>query len=436
MNDLKNDSRFLTSLSKNIGKHIGRKLTTQENIYVLDIIGNIDFTGTEKFSITDIIQTLSKGLYNKILKINNSKFFKEINYDKNTNNRNDSNNQNTNSRNDIIDTEYDMHTYHVNVLNANKTADDPDNIIDTVNKIDNINNNVISNNKDNTDDNKDSSIVANLTTIFNLVDLTGIRRTFNPKSRILKEYIIFDSRYRSLSASTNTKFQWKYSDSPYANNGVVNTIKTVRNLIAMKMCQASFPNIPNMDISSGKIAILFQEFLASSFIASSNINYNLLLRRTPLAGANYVYGTIYVLLQTEDYQDGIIKFRQPITELNTFTMSFSDPLNPIIFPPDRSMVNFIYGNPTTIITPLPNNLINNSTVFITDFTTTNVYNDASVIAAMNNPNGLIISTIDTTTFTVPVDTSSLSGAILDLSVECYFAQYRFIFPFELAYLSD
>ena len=270
--------------------------------------------------------------------------------------------------------------------------------------------------------------------IFGLNNLTDIQDVFNPMSKTEKNYLVFDSKYRSTNTGGITSFQWTYV--PTANmqtNGIVNSVGEIRNIVEMRLMQPVFPALDTLNPTSNRVSILIQELISQSYVASGTRNYHW-ITRVDASNSDF-----FVELQTEHYNDGRFAFREPITELTNLTFSFGDPLDVIEFPPDRAPVTFIiYGATTCLQTVEPHNLVVGSRVFMTNFTTADPTNptDASVISYMNSPFGNLITSIPTSnTFYVDVNTTGITPD-LTLSIECYFEMFRFIFAIEFTCLTD
>ena len=280
---------------------------------------------------------------------------------------------------------------------------------------------------------------VNLASFFGFTDIKDILRTFNPKALWLKNYLIMDSRYRNLSTDGTTTFQWLYNDMNDILNGGrgVNTSGgTVRNIISMKLYQFVFPNLDTLNVDSGRLAIYFQELKDASFISSASNSYHWLLR-VAQGDALPQPSNLFVQCQVEDYQDGVVYFNKPITVIDKFTINFYDPLNIITIPYDRSSAIITsYGLSTSIQTSIVNNLTVGGRVIISGFTTDDPTADAAVIAAINNPLGVLVAAISSpTAFFINIDTTLITPKP-GLVIQVYFAQFRFIMGFKVTYLKD
>ena len=218
--------------------------------------------------------------------------------------------------------------------------------------------------------------------------------------------------------------------------GVNTSGGTVRNIISMKLYQFVFPNLDTLNVDSGRLAIYFQELKDASFISSASNSYHWLLR-VAQGDALPQPSNLFVQCQVEDYQDGVVYFNKPITVIDKFTINFYDPLNIITIPYDRSSAIITsYGLSTSIQTSIVNNLTVGGRVIISGFTTDDPTADAAVIAAINNPLGVLVAAISSpTAFFINIDTTLITPKP-GLVIQVYFAQFRFIMGFEVTYLKD
>ena len=96
----------------------------------------------------------------------------------------------------------------------------------------------------------------------------------------------------------------------------------------MRLYQPRIHYVSAMDNSANRVSILFKELASQSFIGENGRRFHFLLRPEIEERGNY---GDYIELSTEDYEDGIFKFRKPITEFETLTVSFGDPMTLIDF---------------------------------------------------------------------------------------------------------
>ncbi len=170
-------------------------------------------------------------------------------------------------------------------------------------------------------------------------DLDELKMLFNPESMYVHYYVVLDSSYRDTTEEINTaikKFTWKYSPTQYTGTGFCNSVGVIRDIIGMRMYQPRVPYLAGMNTSAKRVSVLVEELKAQAFIAENGRRFHFLLR------PNFITGQTSIELSTEDYNDGIFNFRKPITKIDSFTLSFGDPLNILTFatPFDRFIVPF------------------------------------------------------------------------------------------------
>lgn len=319
--------------------------------------------------------------------------------------------------------------------------------------------NKISNNKvDNTNDNIDVSGYMNneiksqgkdiitkydtkqleITSLLGLNSVYDIQLALNPTTRYEKTYLVFDS-FDRLNPQSTDEFKFGYTETSDYVRGSVGAIGGIRNLISIKLYQPIFP-VAIRNTVSDRISILIKELSTQSIIASSNFRYHWILRTNQSQWIGISTYRTYVEGQLDNYNDGVFNFRIPITEINSFTFIFGDPLSQISIPVCQDYCTFTYGSPTTVILDNPHTLVSSvvrGAVFFTDFTTDEPSNpvDMNAIMAFNNPVGLEITVLSPTIITIPIDTNYIHPKP-NLKCIIYFSQYRFIFAMELTCIND
>lgn len=151
----------------------------------------------------------------------------------------------------------------------------------------------------------------------------------NLESMFEHHYLVLDSNYRdtSVEISTNiTKFTWKYTPTQIFETGFCNSVGVISNIVGMRMYQPRIPYKAAMDTTAKRVSVLIEELSAQSFIAENGRRFHFLLRPNFTGG-----GQTNVELSTEDYNDGIFNFNNPIQSFSSVTISFGDPLNIISF---------------------------------------------------------------------------------------------------------
>ena len=138
--------------------------------------------------------------------------------------------------------------------------------------------------------------------------------------------------------------------------------------------------------------------------------------------------------------DGYFWFRKPFTTISTLTISLANPLVPIPIPLPTVIVtcySFSVANPTVITTPVPSGFNNNNTIIISNFTTLDPVADAAQIAAVNSSSGNVITVIDSTHFSIPVNLSAITAYTVNNSgplVTIVNNSMRVIIPMEVIYI--
>lgn len=287
-----------------------------------------------------------------------------------------------------------------------------------------------------------------ISSILGFNNVYEIQKLFNPEASYIRNYIILDSRYR-LITNTNTspitQFQWSYVDNANITNTSVNSIGTIKNIVSMRLYQPRVPFVQtgtyNMNSETRRVSILINEFLAQSFIGPNDSRFHFILQPIIMnisADPLFPYYPNMIELKVEEFNDGKFSFRKPITTFDTLSVTFLDPVNVITFKHDRDTITFTYGNPTTITTSVPhlfNNSLLNTYGVISNFTTNSPVTDKVIIDAINNPLGLTLTVTGGSTFTFPINTTTITPTV-GLVSNIYFLERRVVLPLEITYLES
>lgn len=273
------------------------------------------------------------------------------------------------------------------------------------------------------------SASVDIGSILGLTQPSKIQQLFNPQSLIAHNYIVFDSRNRSLSTASTTDFSWNYiTDSNSVQTGSVTSLGIIRDIVGMRIFPIRIPNITNnSDNEMKRISVLVKEFIGQSYVGPESRNYHFIME------ANTNSGDSFIDLSHVNDVSSYFYFNNPITKIDGFTFNFGNPFQLISFPTDRLAGVFTYGASTTITFSSAHNLQNGDRVYISNFTTNSPTTDSVTIAAMNNANGLLISGVTSTAFNVSINTSGTNN-IVGQSLTIYFGRYRIIIHLELLYL--
>ncbi len=155
------------------------------------------------------------------------------------------------------------------------------------------------------------------------------------------------------------------------------------------------------------------------------------MRKTPLPDISQ-FQDLYI--EYTPVNDGYFWFRKPITKLESFTISFANPLVIVPIPvPSVSALcyNFSSQNPTVI--NIANTFANGTIVVVNFYTTGDPIGNQSEIANVNNPNGHIITVIDSQHFSIPVDLTGVTQLSFS-TCKITDINQRLIIPLEIIYI--
>lgn len=251
----------------------------------------------------------------------------------------------------------------------------------------------------------------------------------NPDALKSYNYLYLDSRQRNLSASSGiNSFVWNEDNNANTAQGNFTYTGVVRDITEIRVYpfRIPYPSDGSADNGFRQITLDFnQPFNSQAFIARNNRRFHIIFEVS-------IDGN-FINLQPYNSNNGEFKFDKPITTLNQITISFGNPINLINFDPDRLFCTFTYGAITIVNFTEDHNLITGDTVSFTDFNTLAPSTDAQVIAEMNIITGHIITKINDTSFSINVDTSSITP-IPNLSIVCIFDSKTFQIPLQLTFI--
>ena len=267
-----------------------------------------------------------------------------------------------------------------------------------------------------------------VTKFLNLCTQQEIMKIMNPYNMISHNYIYLDSRLRNVSASDGiTRFQWDEDNTGSINPGKFSYLGKMRDIIEIKVLPFRIPYATDESADNvfRSITIYFEEFANQSYIGRGNRRFHILCEVGVIAS--------YIQLLPYQSNNGIFRFDKPITELSKLTVSFGAPINLINFDPDRSNCTFTIGFPTVVTTIINHNLSTGDTVTFIDFTTLAPLIDAATIFLINNLNGLIVTVLTPTTFSIDIDTILITPNP-SLSIVCIFESKTFKIPVEFKFI--
>jgi len=259
--------------------------------------------------------------------------------------------------------------------------------------------------------------------------LMKLRHELNPQSKKRYKYIVLDSRERIVTSGNIQKFQWNYINNLSREEGSVNTYGNVKNIIHLRVFPVRIPYISYADTPLKRISLNIEELSPQGFIAHERRQFHFLFD-------NIVDGR-WINLNPFNYNDGYYRFNPPITNLDSITVTFGSPLEPLSFDPDRAEYTMTYGALSTLVTTnITHNLFTGDIVYFNDFTTTDPSADSDKISEINNIHGHHITKKSDTSFTIPVNTIGVNPIPAGLIVNVYFGSKRIIIPLEITYLES
>jgi hypothetical protein len=240
----------------------------------------------------------------------------------------------------------------------------------------------------------------------------------------------FDSRNRDLTDTTPNGIKWYlHSAGRPGHLGDIHIQDTLQQVIRMKISSFWLPVADSTDIFYKDVQMYIHEFFQRSDVTefldsdqSAPTTYGYHFR---FKISKHDVGRIY-LEPEEEYT-----FSKPVAQIDTITVSFRNPFSPIVLAADRGTYTATYGNPTlfTLTSAGNHNLSTGDLIYSLNFTTTNT----TLRAELNNQRGHLITRINNTQFTIPVDTTAISPGT-QTGVSVYYGSKRVFFQIEFTSL--
>lgn len=270
--------------------------------------------------------------------------------------------------------------------------------------------------------------------LFGKTDETSIQLLFNPEAAYRKNMVIADSRYRLTDTDGTITQSWNFLNASAVNAaGVINTIGNVKNVVKISVSKLRIPYKDSIIINgSNRVTLLIREFSGMAFVGQENRKFHFMFESS-VDGNNIDL----VPMKFGDSTAGVFEFYTPITQIDTLTFSWGNPLEPIIFDKDRLIFNVVYNNPARFVTTTgeDHNLLTGDLVYISGMTSDDVITDEGIIDQTNSINGHPIVKIDDTTFDIDgLDFTAVTAPTAALSFEIYFGANRLFVPMELTYI--
>jgi len=356
-NRLFNNPKFIGDLLDNIRSKLGRILMTPEKQYIVSYLKSVDPRILNK-PPNIVMQILEKEILEKLTKMN------------------------------CVEDEVNIHDLLKQEIGASN--EDVNVSADTLSNQQSFTTQVTNN----------FANAVDIASILGTKSLDAFKSMFSAGGGVKTAYLLLDTRYRVLDNDGRNQFKWNFSSTSNTIQGSVNAIGDIENITAMRVAPFKMPYNTQGDNDYDRITMNIQEFSAQSFIAQEN-------RRFHFMFPTFVSDRYINMVLPRDI-DGEYKFTQPITRLDSITIDFASPLDPLIFDTDRrNMLLTSYGTITTFMAADNHNLETGDLVYITNFTTANPNLDTPIISAINNVNGVVATFINATSISIEVSTVNL-----------------------------
>lgn len=243
---------------------------------------------------------------------------------------------------------------------------------------------------------------TDIASILGAKSLKELVTVLNPEIVNKTAYMFLDSRYRILDDDGTASFRWNFVNNATYTQGTVNVIGDIKDITSIKVFPTKIPYVSQADNNYTRVTMFIEEFSAQAFIGQENRKFHFVF--APEIQDRYID------LNPKDNNAGLFKFKNPITHVETITVSFGSPLQPIVFDLDRqTMVIESYGTVTRLTCAYAHNLLTGDLVYISNFKTNNTTSaiDTIISSAINKSSGIIITYVTDYIFSIDVDSSML-----------------------------
>jgi signal peptidase I len=233
-----------------------------------------------------------------------------------------------------------------------------------------------------------------------------LQKLINPNALLRTKYIILDTRHRVLDSDGTKFFTWNHINDVSTHQGTVNTVGTIRDIVAIRVFPFRVPYTSTLDTSYNKVSMLIREFQAQSFIGHEKRKFHFMFN--PVISGNSVF------LEPGDDNDGYFRFGNPITHLHSITVDFGSPLEEVIFDTDRLqgyVSNYGTGLETEFTTAGAHKLLTGNVIYITEFLSLNNLATPIVSNSINRNTGYPVIVTSPSVFKIRLDSSSMTPLI-------------------------
>jgi len=152
----------------------------------------------------------------------------------------------------------------------------------------------------------------------------GVSSCVNPRSLEKNAFVYLDSRFRLISKPGREEIAWDYIEIPNTQEGSVNSIRVVRDIIELEIFEFDIPFVPEAITSDRRISLFISEFSPQSFIAHEDRKFHFVFKTTVIGNRIELEPII-----------NKHRFEKTFTKIDSLIISFGAPLSPIVFDPDR-----------------------------------------------------------------------------------------------------
>jgi hypothetical protein len=239
--------------------------------------------------------------------------------------------------------------------------------------------------------------------VFGLSNIRDVVGKLSETTTIKHAYFMLDTKYRTLENDGTTNFKWSHINSVTRGQGTINILGIIRDIVSIRTYPIRIPNVASAYTPYERISIFVEEFISQSYIAHENRNFHFI--------GDSIIKNNWINISPDEYNEGVYHFDKPITHIDTLTISFASPLEPVIFDKDRLQTTIISYATTTVLQMSENhNLILGDIVYIDNFIT-NSKNDSYISDIFNRQTGHIATIINSNTISIPVDTSTINTVL-------------------------
>lgn len=262
--------------------------------------------------------------------------------------------------------------------------------------------------------------------LVNAINPMALVRTFPPLTLDTRNRVLVD-----VDPGTRNTMQWNFYNNSRWEQGGVNGLGTIRDIVGIECGTIYFPNTEDQAFTEYRqITMFIHEFSEQSSILSDKVRYHFLFNAEAITDDS---GTERLKLVPAFRDAAETRFDRPITTLNTITISFGCPGERISFGHDRDLNPAINAaNPAVITTSVNHGMSNGDLVYLEGFTADNPEALGTLLDIANKEKGHVIQSVTVNTFEIAeLNTSSATNPVVYRIV---FGSRRFFIPLKFRYM--